>query len=118
MSKTTIGHFEDTTNKKSEGINKKYNIFFRRGYGYRNSTFEIGNHTFGIFFRFGLNNCYVWVSRYELDKKSMCEIKYPREDNDVEKILNEIFKPIGLKLIDLKYKSRKELDKIGFMELL
>ena len=60
MSKTTIGHFEDTTNKKSEGINKKYNIFFRRGYGYRNSTFEIGNHTFGIFFRFGLNNCYVW----------------------------------------------------------
>ena len=111
--KTTIGYFINVDTKK------QYNIYFQKGFdGWRNSQLEVGNCTYGVFFRFGYDDDYIFV--YNRTRKTYScravELKYPEGDDDVEEILNMLLLPAGLKLVSLEYKSRKMLRSVDLIK--
>lgn len=104
MAKTTIGQFKNLVTGKT------YNIYCRHGYGkWRNSHYEVGNYTFGLFFRFGYQNEFIFL-------RQGIELAYPRYRDDLRRILNMVMKPRGLEIIELKVGSRTRIEEIELVK--
>lgn len=101
MAKETIGFFSCGE--------KRYNIFFCRGYRKQSDMVFVGNSTFGTFFAFAVNigaEVYFYPKRGRSSRPVRLVI--PEKEGELQRLLEMVLRPRGCVLSNdiLKYETR------------
>ena len=105
MAKYELGIFEDKIN------NKNYHLFFRLGYGDNKNVIYVGNYTYGNLFSYKIDNIenIRLIMKRKNHKGFSVDLYIPKQKGDLKSILEMILKPMGCKIMDLKFNSRKQI---------
>jgi len=107
MGKKTIGYFRYK--------DRKYNIYMLRGYKGMKNWVYIGNATFNYFIRFHLHKdlFYIYNPRYvhskEYNNQKMIKLSFPKREGEIKEMLEALFKPEKMELLELSKTSRYEV---------